>query len=327
MLLAGDVGGTKTNLAVFASSAELRTPLMEMTLPSAHYPSLETLVRDFLTHVNVPIDRACFGVAGPVIEGQAKITNLPWLMNEVELQRELNISSVRLLNDLDAMARSIPLLEPGDLETLNPGSPDPRGPIAVIAPGTGLGEAFLTWDGTRYITHPSEGGHTDFAPTNVFELELLRYLLARFEHVSYELVCSGTGLPHIYECLKSLIPWEEPAWLTEQLAATNDHTPVIIKAALMEDAPVSLCVATLKTFVSILGAEAGNLALKVLATGGVYIGGGIPPRILPFMKDSSFLSIFQQKGRFSKLLSTIPVHVMLNRKLPLMGAAAHGFDL
>lgn len=326
MLLAGDVGGTKTNLAVFASSSELRTPLMEKTLSSAHYPSLEALVHDFLAHVNVPIDRACFGVAGPVIGGQAKITNLPWLMNEVELQRELNIPVVRLLNDLDAMARSIPLLEPGDLETLNPGTPDPHGTIAVIAPGTGLGEAFLTWDGAHYDTHPSEGGHTDFAPTNAFELELLRYLLARFEHVSYELVCSGTGLPHIYECFKNLIAWEEPAWLAEQLAGTSDHTPVIIKAALMDDAPESLCVATLKTFVSIMGAEAGNLALKVLATGGVYIGGGIPPRILPFLKDSSFLAKFQQKGRFSKLLSTIPVHVMLNRNLPLMGAAAHGFD-
>jgi glucokinase len=327
MLLAGDIGGTKTNLAIFSSKADLRALLWEATFPSADYPSLEALVQDFMSQVSSPVDRAVFGVAGPVIAGKAKITNLPWIMDEQQLRRTLNIPSVHLMNDLDAMARAIPFLEAEDLYTLNAGKPAPQGTLAVIAPGTGLGEAYLTWDGSRYQAHPSEGGHTDFAPTNEFEMDLLRYMLGRCKHVSYELVCSGLGLPNIYAYLKEVTHSDEPAWLAEQLAKANDHTPIIIKAALDKERRSELCVETLKAFASILGAEAGNLALKVLAAGGVYLGGGIPPRILPFLEDEQFMQAFKCKGRFTELLSSVPVHVVLNPKLALLGAAYHGFDM
>ncbi len=327
ILLAGDVGGTKTNLAVFTSKDQLRTPLLEAKLPSASYPSLTDLVKDFLSNVKMPIDRAVFGVAGPVANGRTKITNLPWIIQERQLQQELGIPNIHLLNDLEAMANAIPLLEPDDLYAVNPGNPVPYAPMAVIAPGTGLGEAFLTWNGTRYCTYASEGGHTDFAPRTPFEIGLLVYMLGRLHHVSYEHICSGIGLPNIYSYLKESGTLEEPAWLTEQLVKAEDQTPIIINAALSERNPSSICVATLKIFASILGAEAGNMALKVLATGGVYLGGGISPRILPFLESGEFIRAFNDKGRFSSLLASIPVQVILNPKVGLIGAAAYGFDL
>ncbi|HEY4033759.1 MAG TPA: glucokinase [Ktedonobacteraceae bacterium] len=327
ILLAGDVGGTKTNLAVFASKDKLRTPLFEAKLPSAHYPSLTALVKDFLSNVKSSVDCAVFGVAGPVANGKTKITNLPWIMQEEQLQEELDIPLVHLLNDLEAMANAIPLLGPTDLYTVNPGRPVPHAPIAVIAPGTGLGEAFLTWDGTRYRTYPSEGGHADFAPRNPFEVGLLVYMLERLQHVSYEHICSGIGLPNIYAYLKESGTFEEPAWLAEQLVKVEDHTPIIINAALSEQDLSGICVATLETFTSILGAEAGNMALKILATGGIYLGGGISPRILSFLESGDFIKAFKDKGRFSHLLASIPVQVILNPKVGLIGAAAHGFDL
>jgi len=345
MLLAGDIGGTKTNLAVFSPEAGPRAPLAEAIFTSARYPSLETLVREFLAQVGLPVERASFGVAGPVVAGRATITNLPWVIDGAQLQAALHLSSVRLLNDLAAIAHAVPILSPADLHTLNAGQMTPGGAIAVIAPGTGLGEAFLTWDGSRYRAHASEGGHTDFAPTNLFEIELLRYLREGlgFEHVSYERICSGMGLPNIYAYLKDSGYAEEPDWLAEQLAATDDPTPVIVGAALRQpfdgaqdkaqdtalddERQCELCLATLNTFVSILGAEAGNLALKVLATGGVYLGGGIPPRILPALEQERFMEPFRRKGRFSALLARVPVHVILNPKTALLGAACHGLEL
>jgi len=325
MLLAADIGGTKTNLAIFSPEAELRAPLAEATFPSAGYPSLEAVVLEFLSQVDVEVERASFGVAGPVVAGRATITNLPWVMDEEQLQAALHLSSVRLLNDLAAIAHAVPFLEPADLHTLNEGQPAPDGNIAVVAPGTGLGEAFLTWDGSRYRPHASEGGHADFAPTNPLEIELLRYLHDRFEHVSYERVCSGRGLPNIYAFLKDSGYADEPAWLAEELAAADDPTPVIVNTALAREC--ELCVATLDTFVSILGAEAGNLALKVLASGGVYLGGGIPPRILPALEQGPFMQAFRSKGRMSDLLASVPVHVILNPKAALLGAACHGLEL
>ncbi len=245
MLLAGDIGGTKTNLAIFSSVDTLRTPVREATFPSAQYPSLELLVRDFLSQEDYQIQKACFGVAGPVIAGKAKITNLPWVMDETALQQESGIPSVRLLNDLVATASGIPLLQADDLHTLNAGHPVEHGTLAVIAPGTGLGEAFLTWDGTRYRTSPSEGGHVDFAPTNLFELELLRYMLTRFDHVSYEQVCSGMGLPHIYGYLRDVVLINEPEPLAQQISRLEDPTPLIVRCALDSKVPSARCVATL----------------------------------------------------------------------------------
>jgi glucokinase len=326
-LLAGDIGGTKTNLAIFSSQAGPRAPLAESIFLSARYLSLEALVREFLTQTDLEVVRASFGVAGPVVAGRAKVTNLPWVMEERQLQEALRLSSVRLLNDLEAIAHAVPFLEAADLHTLNEGQPAPGGAIAIIAPGTGLGEAFLTWDGSRYRAHASEGGHTDFAPTNALEVGLLRYLLGRFEHVSYERVCSGGGLPNIYAYLRDSGYAEEPAWLAEQLASVEDPNPIIVNAALHGERLCELCVATLNTFVSILGTEAGNLALKVLAIGGVYLGGGIPPRILPALEQGRFMEAFRRKGRMSDLLAQVPVHVILNPKVALLGAACHGLEL
>ena len=326
MLLAGDIGGTKTTLAVFSPEKGWRVPEAEATFPSADYPSLEALVQEFLAQHNFAINRASFGVAGPVVAGHANITNLPWVMDETQLQQALHIPSVRLLNDLDAIAHGVPYLQQQDLHTINTGQAVSKGAIAVIAPGTGLGEAFLTWDGSRYRAHTSEGGHADFAPANSFQMDLLRYLLTRFPHVSFERVCSGKGLPNIYDFLKDSGYAEEPPWLAEQLVATHDRSPIITSNALDEENACELCIATLKTFVSILAAEAGNLALKVLATGGVYIGGGILPRILSYLDSERFMKTFTHKGRFTQLLAQMPVHVILNPGVALLGAAYHGFE-
>jgi glucokinase len=324
-LLAGDVGGTKTDLAVFSSDRGVRSPIAAATLPSASYQSLEALLQEFLGKVRLPVDTASFGVAGPVVAGRAKITNLPWQIDEGRVGKTLRLSRVRVVNDLDAIAYAIPLLEPPDLETLSPGAPAHGGAIAVIAPGTGLGEAFLTWDDKRYRAHPSEGGHADFAPATARELNMLRFLQSRFDHVSFERVCSGRGLPNIYAYLKETGPTQEPAWLAEELEAAADPTPVIVKAA-QSDPPCALAAAALEMCVSIMGAEAGNLALKVLATGGVYVAGGIPRRILPALQRGGFMQAFRRKGRFADLLDRIPVHVVLNPKVGLMGAASLGLD-
>jgi len=324
LLLAGDIGATKTELAVFSSQAG-RTPLAAAAFPSAAYSGLEALVGEFLAQVRLPVEHAVFGVAGPVLEGRVSATNLPWEMEEVRLQAALGLRSVRLINDLEAMAWAIPHLEAADLYTLNPGRPAPGGTIAVIAPGTGLGEAFLTWDGTRYRPYPSEGGHADFAPRSPLEADLWHYLHGRFGHVSYERLCSGRGLPNIYAFLKESGRASEPAWLTTRLRAVEDPTPVLIEAALGVRR-CEICVTALELFVSILGAEAGNLALKVLARGGVYLGGGIPPRILPALQQENFLEAFRSKGRMEGLLARIPVHVILNPRTGLLGAAFRGLE-
>lgn len=328
MLLAGDIGGTKTVLAVFSTEAGPHTPLVEATFPSGRYRQLEAIVREFLAQHSLQVDRACFGVAGPVVAGSAQITNLPWVMDEASLKQTFGWRSAKLLNDLESIAYAVPILEPGDIHTLNAGQAVPHGNIAVIAPGTGLGEAFLTWEGTRYRAHASEGGHASFAPATDLEIGLLIYLHERLEggHVSFERVCSGLGIPNIYKYLKESRHAEEPAWLAEQLAHASDATPVIVNSALGKTEQCDLTVATLTTFVGILAGETGNLALKVLATGGVYLGGGIPPRIIPSLEDPEFLEIFRDKGRFHGMLANMPMHVILNHKAALLGAAAYGLS-
>src|SRR5947209_13351339 len=328
MLLAGDIGGTKTKLAIYADETG-RRPLVEATFPSGQYSGLEAIARKLLAQVNLPepVKHATFGVAGPVVNHKATITNLPWVMDERQLAEALHVPSVVILNDLEAIAYAIPFLEAADLCTLNAGQAVREGAIAAIAPGTGLGEAFLTWDGSRYLAHTSEGGHADFAPTNDLEIDLLRYLFTHLKHVSFERVCSGSGIPNIYKFLKESSRVKESPEIAGQLAAASDHTPIIFDAALKENAPDELCFETINTFVSILSAEAGNLALKVLATGGVYLGGGIPPRILPLLEGERFMQAFRNKGRFSGLLGRMPVHVILNPKIALLGAACHGFEM
>lgn len=329
MLLAGDIGGTKTNLAIFATDTEegWRRPLAEATFPSGRYPSLEALVEAFRQQHQARIERASFGVAGPVVGGRATITNLPWVLEEHHLKQVLGVSRVHLLNDLTAIAHGVPYLGDEDLHTLNAGHPVQQGAIAVVAPGTGLGEAFLTWGGNRYHAHTSEGGHADFAPADALQLELLHYLQLRYPHVSFERVCSGKGLPNIYAFLKEAGYASEPAWLTEALAHAADPTPVIVENALQTERACKLCTLTMEVFVSILGAEAGNMALKVLATGGVFLGGGIPPRILPFLSEGRFMQSFLRKGRLSDVLIPVPVSVILNPNIALLGAARHGFEM
>jgi glucokinase len=301
--------------------------LAEATYPSADYPSLESVAIEFLSRVDLPVREASFGVAGPVIAGRSESTNLSWTMDEEEIRRTLGLSSVRLLNDLAAIAWAIPHLEPGDVHTLNKGRPAPGGAIAVVAPGTGLGEAFLIWDGSRYSACASEGGHADFAPGTPLQVDLVRYLQTRFGHVSCERVCSGSGIPNIYAFLKESGRHREPSWLAEALAQARDRTPVIVDSAFSDDRACEICVATLNTFVSILAAEAGNLALTVLATGGVYLGGGIPPRIIPALEQEHFVEQFTGKGRMSDLVAQMPVHVLTNPKTALLGAATVGLGM
>ncbi len=323
MLLAGDIGGTKTDLAIYSPESGPREPLAQAEFPSGSYPSLEAIVREFLAQTGAVVEHACFDVAGPVIAGRAKVTNLPWVVEAAKIADELSLKSVHLLNDLEAIARAVPILQPGDLHTLSAGEPITGGAIAVIAPGTGLGEAFLTWDGTCYQAHASEGGHADFAPTSSIQVGLLEYLLERYEHVSYERVCSGIGIGNIYDYLRDRGVIPESPELARRLSEVSDRTPLIVDAGLRSEAPDPLCRATIDTFLDILGAEAGNLALKVLATGGVYLGGGIPLHVLPALEDGRFLRAFRAKGRFADLLARIPVHVIVERAA-LIGAASYG---
>lgn len=326
MLLAGDIGGTKTDLAIFSNEAGPHAPLVQAEVHSADYPSLQALVTEFLTKVNMPVDRACFDVAGPVIAGQVKTTNLPWVMDEVSLAKELNLRSVHLMNDLEAVARAIPLLRTSDVCALNAGQGVPKGAIGVIAPGTGLGESFLTWDGSHYVAHSSEGGHADFAPTDERQIGLLRHMLKRFDHVSVELVCSGIGIPHIYEYLRDIEHVPETPEVAQLIASARDPSAVIIASAVDPHNQSKLCAAAIDMFVSILANEAANLALKVFATGGVHLAGGIPMRILRALQAPRFMESFKRKGRLSELVERIPVHVVIVRAA-LIGAAAYGLEI
>jgi len=325
MLLAGDIGGTKTDLAVYSREAGPFAPLAETEVHSADYGSLTAIAREFLTQVKVSVDRACFAVAGPVVDGRSKITNLPWVIDESTVAEELQLESVHLMNDLEAIAFAIPSLRTDDMHTINAGAPVPTGTIGVIAPGTGLGEAFLTWEGSRYIAHASEGGHASYAPTDETQLGLLAFMLKHFDHVSYEQVCSGIGIPHIYEYLRSSGHARETLEVAAAIAAASDPSPTIIKFGLDPAHPSALCAAALDILTSILGDEAGNLALKVLATGGVYLAGGIATHALPALESQRFMQAFTRKGRFAELMGRMPIHVIVSRAA-LTGAAGYGLE-
>jgi glucokinase len=324
MLIAGDIGGTKTLLAIYSFEAGPRKPIAQAEFHSANYGTLEHIVQAFISQTGQPVEAACFDVAGPVIGGKAHLTNLPWILDETAMQRTCGLKKVVLLNDLKAVAYAVPHLLPEDVHIINPGRPDPHGPLAVIAPGTGLGEAFLIWGGSSFMACSSEGGHSDFAPADATQAALWQHVSNRYGHVAYERVCSGSGLPNIYDYLRDAGHATESAEFAASLAHAPDRTPLIVQAAL-QDSPDALCKATLDLFVSILGAEAGNLALKVLATGGVYVGGGIPPRILPQLDDAIFMHAFVNKGRFAELLSKIPVKV-ITTQAAILGAALYGLE-
>ena len=324
MLIAGDIGGTKTLLALYTPEQGPRKPVTQKLFHSADYASLDDIVRAFVAETGAKVRAACFDVAGPVIAGRAHLTNLPWNLEESAMQRALGLERVTLLNDLKAVAYAVPRLADQDLHVISPGVPEPHGQIAVIAPGTGLGEAFLIWNGTEYIAGASEGGHADFGPHDDMQGELWRALRAKFDHVSIERVCSGIGIPNIYDFLRdSGFAPEAPAF-TAQLAELQDRTPPIMEAA-VNDAGNKLAAKTLEMFVAILAAEAGNLALKFLASGGVYLAGGIPPRILPHLAAEKFMPVFTSKGRMGTFLRSVPVKVVTT-DAALQGAAMYGLD-
>jgi glucokinase len=326
LLIAGDIGGTKTDLAVYSASSALREPLTHAKFHSADFPSLQAMVTQFLASAGLSVELGAFAVAGPVVDGRARTTNLPWVMDERSMARDLKLGAVRLLNDLEAVALAVPILGPSDLVTLNEGSAVAGGAIAIIAPGTGLGESFLTWNGSRYVAHGSEGGHSDFAPNDALQVRLLQYLQRRFDHVGVERVCSGNGLPNIYEFLRDAEGIPEPAAVTERIATAADRTQAIVEAANDSSAPSERCRETVKILTSILASEAGNLALKVFATGGVYLAGGVALHLLDDLKNTRFLESFTRKGRFKELMGRVPIHVITARAA-LAGAATHGLEL
>lgn len=324
VILAGDIGGTKTSLALYSSQTGPGLPLEKEVFASKEFDSLEAMIQRYLAGKAVQIHSASFGVAGPVKDGRVQTTNLPWIMSEASLQSLLNGAPAFLLNDLSAAAHAVPYLAETDISTLNPGKPERRGTLGLVSPGTGLGEAFLTWDGSMYQTHPSEGGHTTFGPTTPEQAALLNFLQPRFGHVSYERVCSGSGIPNLYAFLREAEHLPEPGWLQEALAAAPDANPVIFQAALEEK--VEIAVRTLELFTEIMANEAANLALKVMATGGIYLGGGIPPRMADWIKPDFFTKAFINKGRFADWLAAIPVHIITRPETALFGAACHGFE-
>ena len=325
MLIAGDIGGTKTDLAIYSSESGPHAPLAQTQVHSADYPSLQAMVAEFLVQSKISVEVASFDVAGPVIDGHVKTTNLPWVLDESSLASDLKLKAVHLMNDLEAVARAVPVLRAADLVAINEGEPVEKGTIAIIAPGTGLGESFLTWDGSQYLAHSSEGGHSDFAPTDERQIRLLGYLLPRFGHVGVERVCSGIGVPNIYEFLRDEEKIPERPEVAQAIASAKDHTKVIVDAAFDPRNPSELCRATIDVLVSILASEAGNLALKVLATGGVYLAGGVALHVLNALKDPQFIQTFMRKGRFKDLMSRIPIHVITARAA-LVGAASYGLE-
>jgi glucokinase len=320
VILAGDIGGTKTVLALCDASLAI---VREAVYPCADYPSLEAILDVFVAPAErTGLTAACFGVAGPVVAGTAKITNLPWTIDAAQLAARLGGITVSLLNDLQATALGALVLPDTAFAELQPATARADGAtVAVIAPGTGLGEALLVSDGAHYRALPSEGGHADFAPGTEDEIALLRFLRTRHgDHVSYERVLSGAGIGDLYDFVRATSGTTEPAWLTAALAA-SDRNAAISHAALAGTDPA--CVRALDMFVEILGAEAGNLALRGLAAGGVVIGGGIPPKILPALHHRRFIDRFNAKGRFAPWTRTLAVRIALEPRAALFGAAHH----
>ena len=317
MILAGDVGGTNVRLALFAAEGETLRRCEEAKLPSRDFPSLDAAVARFLGSRRVAT-AAAFGIAGPVANGRSKLTNLGWDVVADEIREDLKIGAVGLLNDLEATAYGTLHLAEPEKAVLQPGTAQERAAITVIAAGTGLGEGALVWDGRQYRAVPTEGGHADFAARNELEAELLAFLLKRYEHVSWERLLSGPGIYTLYEFLRSRSGVPEPGWLKEQIAG-GDPTAAVSHAGMEGKDPV--CSETLDLFVSLYGAEAGNLTLKFLGTGGLYVGGGIAPKILARMQSGAFVEAFTAKGRFRDLLRRVPAMVITNDRIALAGAA------
>jgi glucokinase len=323
-ILSGDLGATKTNLTLYDLSAPISAPQSVATFQNFDYSGLHAILREYLAGKPGPIVAACFGIAGPVIDNHVRMVNLNWEIDAAELCAEFGFKAAWLINDLKALANAVPVLQPSDLDTLNAGIPEERGPIGVIAPGTGLGIGYLTWAAGRYHAQATEGGHASFAPETKLQEELLAHLRGKFKQVAIEHVCAGVGLPNVYGFLKDAGKAIEPAWLTAELAAARDDTRVIVENALAAKPGSEICQMTLRLFVEILGAQAGNIALGFGAIGGVYVGGGIPPRILEELRAYGFMQFFLGKIGYESYLKRFPVHVILKPESALVGAAEYG---
>lgn len=321
MILAGDIGATHSRVAAFRAEGNKFPLVVEKIYDSKDYRGLAEIAGNFIRSEGIPAQSACFAVAGPVRSGRSKISNLPWTIDSQELAGQLHLQSVALINDLEAYAYGIDSLASRDFVTLHAGGEDAEGNMAVISAGTGLGEAGLLWDGIRQHPFACEGGHADFAPRNELQIELLKYLLGRFKTVSYERILAGPGIKNVYDFLRDTKRSEEPDWLREQMNSAKDPAALISQLALEKKTPI--CEQTMSLFVSVYGAEAGNCALKFMSLGGMFIGGSIAAKNIPFMQRPEFLEAFFDKGRMRSLLEDIPVKVVLNDDAGLLGAARY----
>lgn len=324
MILAGDIGGTHARLAFFELETDRFRLVSSAVYPSREYSGLDEIVTKYVGSAGIQPDKACFGVAGPVRNGRVETSNLPWVVEARRLASELRIPEAALINDLEANAWGVGELAAGDVVALNQVKGTPGGNQAVIAAGTGLGEATMFWSGSRYEVIASEGGHCDFAPRNELEVDLFRYLNGRFGHVSYERIVSGPGLVNVYRFLVDTGRGSEAKWLREEMQH-SDPAAAVSKAAV--EGKCAVCEQALDLFVSVYGAEAGNLALKSLATGGVFLSGGIAPKLLAKLTGPLFMQAFVSKGRLQPLLEAIPVKVITNDQTALLGAARYAVSL
>jgi len=326
LLLAGDIGATNTRVALFDPKGDIRKPSHVRMYSGADFHGLVEVLRDFLGDIDQPVVAACFGAAGPVIDGRVKLTNINWVVDAKELRNEFDLKAAWLINDLKAIANSVPLLKGAEVKTLNEGKPEAGGTIAVIAPGTGLGVGFLTWAAGRYHAYATEGGHADFAPVNAVHDEMLVYLRGKFKQVAVEYVGAGVGIPNIYDFLKVSGRAQEPSWLADEIAAASDPTRVIVDNAISGKPGSEICEQTLEIFVTVLAGEAGSLALQLGSTGGVFIGGGIPLRILPAFERYGFMRTFLLKIGYEYWLERFPVKIIMHPEPGLLGAADYGLQ-
>ena len=326
VLLAVDIGGTKCELALFPVSGNDWTPMETSRYASADYGRLEDIVRHYLEKAGARPRYASLGVAGVVRDGVASVTNLPWVIDRKKLTREFGFDGVAMMNDLTAVCASLTLLGPDDVLQIQEGDVMPDRIIGVVAPGTGLGEGLLIRDENHFFPRGSEGGHANFAPVDALQVELLEWMLGKEEQVSYESLIAGPGVPNLYDFFveaKGMSPTDK---VRQEMADAKDRTPVIFANGVGADA-CPLCNRVVETFLSILGSEAGNVALKLLAGGGIYIGGGIVPRIARQVSFSGFLKAFHAKGKMRGLMKSFPIHLILINNAALLGAARYGREL
>ena len=321
MILAGEIGATRTRLAAFETEGNRLNCVVEKTYPSQKHEGLAEILADFIKTEGIPVHSACFGVAGPVRAGRSKISNLPWIIDASELAKQLKLNSVGLLNDLEAYAYGIDGLDSKDFIPLSEGSEEADGNRAVISAKTGLGMAGLYWDGFRHHPFACEGGHADFAPRNELQTELLVYLQKKYGRISCERVLSGPGIRNIYDFLRDTHKADEPDWLRTQVGAAPDPPALISQLAL--EGKSAICDQALSIFVSVFGAQTGNCALNFMSTGGIFIGGSIAAKIVPKMKDPVFMESFLDKGRMGALLKDVPVKIVANDDCGMIGAARY----